>query len=77
MRASAAGGPAAGWGTGKRPGRPRGIGAAVRRRCCSDEPAVDAGTTAVAFGERGSPEIPVSASSSCSGTRSSPERKTI
>ncbi len=73
-RASAAGGPAAGRGAGKRPGLWPGSGVAVRP-CCGTEQGADAGTSPVGLGERGSPAPPVSASSSCSGTRSSPERK--
>ena len=71
--ASAAAGAAAGRGGGRRPGRWPGSGVAVRP-CCGTEPGSEAGTSPGGLEERGSPAPPASASSSCSGTRSSPER---
>lgn len=73
--ASAAGGPGAGREVDKRPGRARGSGVAVRPRLGGSEPGGEAGTSAVALGERGSPAPPALVSSFCSGTRSSPEGK--
>lgn len=73
--ASAAGGPGAGREADKRPGRARGSGVAVRPRLGGSEPGGEAGTSAVALGERGSPAPPALVSSFCSGTRSSPEGK--